>query len=190
MAAEKVLNDVKATPEVAKSGLRGLNDLTKKEVKKFLTLPIKFTKTVRKGYERSFIHLLVHQVYLNVQLTEYDKNANRVLPLSTDKWNLIALKINLPMEDYMKNDRAQWNKKAYVRFVKGKRAGHDNKEWKAIQIVFSVEPKVWSHVQFLDGVQVSVIEDLKAKKLIDFEWVEMSDLLTGVEEDEEGLAFA
>jgi hypothetical protein len=156
-----------------------LKDLTAEIVEKFQKVPCTFIDDVtKKGYSVKSIAFKIHDQFLKeVKLTQNNK------ALSADRFDLIALSIDLPRLDVYGRPITQWNRNAFVRFVKG--LIDDGREYFSIELIFK---KGVYHTHFFTSDQIRILNLLEERKIIDIDWVTRPDAIQ-LEEDSEDLDF-
>lgn len=151
-----------------------LSELTGKELKDqgFEMVKVIFNKKPTKNDYRYSIEIVINDDFLKVQLRpggEY---------LTPDRFNLIALQLDLPIKDRMNRLNEKWVMTLPVRFIKGK--FKNDTEYKSLEILFK---QYLYDTHFFTSDQNRIIDTLEDKKNVKINWIERPEKIDTIEFD-------
>ncbi|HOI84496.1 MAG TPA: hypothetical protein PLP48_00340 [Acholeplasmataceae bacterium] len=97
--------------------------------------------------------------------------------LSPERFNALALAIDLQYKDAKGRDLTEWNYKVPVRFITGSFANSEG-NYKAIQVIFS-KTDFFTHIFQRD--EIRLIDRLEEKKLIKIDWIQSPEKINNVD---------
>ena len=135
--------------------------------------PLKLSRAERYNRLVGSAELYINSHFLRIQLTERNRNNNKIEPLNIDLLNAIIMSYNINVEDDAKQSgQSDWTKVVPVRFLTG--TTQDAKVWHAIQLIL---PKRRSHMQFLRNTQLEIVNNLIKSKKLAVNWITVTQVI-------------
>lgn len=155
---------------VESKGFTQLKDLTAEEVKSFKKLPFTFkVEMTKKGKEIKTI---------SFELTKKHLKSVNIMPsgqrLNHDRFDLIALMIELPDNDPYGRPMTEWHRNVPVRFVRGKTK--NGTEYHALEVVYK-QYMYDTHFFNSSSDQYRMLQMLEQKGLLKIEWIDRPDAI-------------
>lgn len=161
---KKIQKAVETNTAVGYMKIDELLDKHLDKVKDLPKFPVKLIRTFdKKKRERVSIQLQIHPVHYKALVIQ-DGNEY----ITPEKFNALALALNLDYKDKKGRDVSEWNFNAPVRFITGPYANSDDK-YQAVQVIFGKED---FYTHFLTNDQKKLISRLESKNLVTIDWIE------------------
>lgn len=166
-----------------------LSDLTSKEVKKFVRLPLRMNRRVNQFGLSVSMNLVLNSSNLIIPIVSNEiinGVSRRLRYYKPDRFINLVLNLDLPQKDERGLDINQWVFNPAIRFVKGNRKNGD--EYHSIEIIFK---QYHYETIFLNVEQLNIIESLERRnELKDYKnniykinWIVRPDVIEDEGED-------
>lgn len=148
-------------------GFVKLQDLTKEMFESLPVMMVKLEcKITRKKYKVHSISFGLHEQLLN----------NITIQIKEPEYNLMRMRLRLPLLDKLNKERNSYNLECRYRFVKGM---NTNGEYKSIELIF--DKGVYKIYYFNDYYENEVLTGLDQSKEIKIDWYDRPDKLDSTE---------
>jgi hypothetical protein len=165
-SAKKTEKDV--SNKVTEQEFVKLSDLTKEMFESLPKMMVRLECRVAKksGYRTYQLTFSLHDQLLN----------NVRIVLKEDDYNLMRMRLGLPLVDERNKERMSYNLKARYRFVKGM---NEIKEYYSIEIILA--KGVYKLYYFNDYYQLEILKGLEESKEITINWYDRPDKVSSAE---------
>lgn len=139
-----------------------LQDLTQEMFNELKVINVKLSHTTtRSGYPRDTIYFEIHEM----------------LPISIQikptRFNVLRLRLGLPLKDKLGKPRNEYNLQARVRFVKGE---NEFREYRSVEIIFA---QYVYEIYFINNFdELQILEMLEKNGEIKIDWLNRPDKIS------------
>jgi len=159
---KKEVKDVQAKNKKEMQEFVKLQDITKEMFNDLQIINVKLSHTTtRSGYPRDTIYFEIHEM---LPIT---------IQIKTTRYNVLRMKLGLPLKDKLGKPRTEYNLQARVRFVKGE---NEIREYKSVELIFA---QFVYEIYFInDYNELQLLEMLEKNGELKIDWLTRPDKIS------------